>query len=111
MKLYPGEDVVHQAPAGIDPDLWTDEGELTELREIPVGDVVLRETCTGPANPNVMATPDADIPMISDSPEDREMREGIHKRIQERYTMRTGREHSKRKRGWMYLRDGTMSKI
>ena len=41
LKLYRGEDVVHQAPADIDPDLWTDEGELTELPEIPVGDVVL----------------------------------------------------------------------
>ena len=29
-----------------------------------------------------MATPDADIPMILDSPEEMEMREGIHERIQ-----------------------------
>ena len=36
----------------------------------------------GPVNPEVMATPDADIPMIFGSPEEREMREGIHERIQ-----------------------------
>ena len=44
LKLYLGEDVVHQAPANIDPDLWTDEGELTELLEIPVG----RRGCSTP---------------------------------------------------------------
>ena len=71
-----------QAPTDIDPDLWTDKGELTELPEIPVGDVVLRETCMGPVNSEVMATPDVEIPMIFDSPEEREMREGIHERIQ-----------------------------
>ena len=36
----------------------------------------------GPVKPKVMATPDTDIPMIFDSSEEREMREGIHKRIQ-----------------------------
>ena len=35
-----------------------------------------------PVNPEVIATPDAVIPMIFDSPEEREMREGIHERIQ-----------------------------
>ena len=69
LKLYRGEDVVRQAPADIDPDLWTDKGELTELLEIPVGDVVLRETCMGPVNSEVISTPDTEIPMIFDSPE------------------------------------------
>ena len=78
LKLYIQEGVVCQAPADIDPDLWMDERELTELLEIPVGDVVLRETFMGPVNPKGMATSDADIPMIFDSPEEREMREGIH---------------------------------
>ena len=41
LKLYCGEDVVRQAPSDIDPDLWTDKGKLTELPEIPVGNVVL----------------------------------------------------------------------
>ena len=81
-KLYCREDVVRQAPADIDPDLWTDKGKLTELPEIPVGDVVLRETCLGPDNSEVMDNPEADVPMILDSPEEMEMREGIHERIQ-----------------------------
>ena len=71
-----------QELANVDPDLWMDEGELTELPEIPVGDVVLRETCMDPVIPEVIATPDVDIPMIFDSPKEREMREGIHERIQ-----------------------------
>ena len=33
-------------------------------------------------NPEVLVAPDVDIPMICDSPEEREMREGIHERIQ-----------------------------
>ena len=73
---------MRQAPADIDPDLWTDEGEFTELPEIPLGDVVLQETCMGPVNSEVMSTPDPEIPMIFDSPEEMEMREGIHESIQ-----------------------------
>ena len=38
--------------------------------------------CLSPVNSKVMNTPDADVPMIMDSPEEMEMREGIHKRIQ-----------------------------
>ena len=38
LKLYRGEDIVSQEPADLDPDRWTDEGELTELPEIPVVD-------------------------------------------------------------------------
>ena len=82
LKLYRGEDVVHQEPAYVDPDLWVDEGELTELLEIPVRDVVFRETYMDPVNPEVLVAPDVEIPMIFDSPEEREMREGIHERIQ-----------------------------
>ena len=43
---------------------------------------MLREPCLGPVNPGVINTPDADVPMILDSPEKIEMREGIHERIQ-----------------------------
>ena len=81
-KLYCGEDVVHQEPADVDPDLWMVEGELRELPEIPVEDEVLRETCMDPVNPEVLATPDVNIPMIFNSPEEREMREEIHERTQ-----------------------------
>ena len=100
-----------QELANVDPDLWMDEGELTELPEIPVGDVVLRETCMDPVIPEVIATPDVDIPMIFDSLEEREMRARIHERIQADICHRTGRESFKLKRGWMLLRDGTMLKI
>ena len=36
----------------------------------------------GPGNSEVMSTPDPEIPMIFDSLEEMEMREGIHERIQ-----------------------------
>ena len=35
LKLYQGEDVICQNPEDIDPERWLDEGELTELSEIP----------------------------------------------------------------------------
>ena len=35
LKLYRGEDVVRQNPDDVDPDKYTEEGELTELLEIP----------------------------------------------------------------------------
>ena len=35
LKLYCGEDVVRQNPKDIDPDRYTDDGELTELPEMP----------------------------------------------------------------------------
>ena len=35
LKLYRREDVVRQEPEDIDPDRWLDEGELTELPELP----------------------------------------------------------------------------
>ena len=48
LKLYLGEDVVCQEPADIDPDLWVDEGELTELPEIPVREIAPREKYMDP---------------------------------------------------------------
>ena len=36
LKLYRGEDVVRQEPEDVYPDGWVDEGELTELPEIPM---------------------------------------------------------------------------
>ena len=35
LKLYWGEDLISQNPKDIDPDQWLDEGELTELLEVP----------------------------------------------------------------------------
>ena len=36
LKLYRGKEVVCQNLEDIDPDRWLDEGELTELPEIPI---------------------------------------------------------------------------
>ena len=36
LKLYRGEDVVRQNPEDLDPDGYVDDGELTELLEIPL---------------------------------------------------------------------------
>ena len=58
LKLYHGEDVIRQAPAEIDPDLWIDEEELTELPEVPVEDRVVGEPYLGPDNPEVIDIPD-----------------------------------------------------
>ena len=71
---------MHQEPAEVDPDRWTDEGELTELPEIPVGDGdrVLREMGMDPVNPEITAVPDLEIPMFFDGPKEMAMREGIH---------------------------------
>ena len=35
LKLYGGEDVIQQNLEDLDPDQWLDEGESTELPEIP----------------------------------------------------------------------------
>ena len=82
LKLYRREDVVRQEPSYVDPDLWVVKGELTELPERPVREIILRETYMDPVNPEVLVAPDVDVPMIFDSSEEREMREGIHERIQ-----------------------------
>ena len=38
LKLYRGEDVVRQEPDDVDPDRWIDEGELTELPKVSLGE-------------------------------------------------------------------------
>ena len=85
LKLFRGEDVVRQEPADIDPDRWVDEGELTELLEISVGDRerVFRETSADPVSLKMTTEPDLEIPRILDDPEEMAVREGIHERIQE----------------------------
>ena len=46
------------------------------------GDRVLWEMCMDPVNPEIIAVPDLEVPMIFYGPEEMAMREGIHKRIQ-----------------------------
>ena len=84
LKLFPGEDIVQQEPADVDPDRWIDEGELTELPEISNGDGerVYMERRLDPVNPEIYAEPDLEIPMILDDPDEMAVREGIHERIQ-----------------------------
>ena len=38
LKLYCGEDVIHQDPEDIDPDQWLEKGKLTKLPEAPLGE-------------------------------------------------------------------------
>ena len=83
LKLYRGEDVVRQNPDDIDPDQYADDGDLTELPEMPRVEpetVQLQDTVRVP------------VPEISseysigedprDTPEAMAEREGIHERIQ-----------------------------
>ena len=95
LKLYRGEDVVQQEPADVDPDGWVEEGELTELPEIPVGerDRLFMETRPDAVNLKVTVELDLEVPMILDNPEKMAVREGIHERIQAEIY------HEDRKRG------------
>ena len=54
------------------------------MKEIPAGDGdrVLGEMCMDPVNPEIIAVPDLEVPMICDGPKEMAMREGIHERIQ-----------------------------
>ena len=47
---------MRQEPADVDPDRWIDEGELTELPEISVGERerVYMETRPDPVNPEII---------------------------------------------------------
>ena len=84
LKLYCGEDVIRQNPEYIDQDRWLDEGELTDVPEIPreEAEVGVREQPTGPKRPELYPEPDQDIPILPEDPEIIAEREGIHKRIQ-----------------------------
>ena len=84
LKLYRGEDVVPQEPDDVDPDGWVEEGELTELPEIPVGerDRLFMETRPDAVNLEVTMEPYLEVPMILDNPKEMAVREGIHERIQ-----------------------------
>ena len=75
---------MRQKPADVDPDRWTDEGELMELPEISVGEreKVFMETRMDPVNLEIITEPDLENPMILVDPEEMVVREGIHSRIQ-----------------------------
>ena len=81
LNLYPGEDVVRQEPPDVDPDRWIDEGELTELPKVSLGERVM-ETRQHPVNPEITAEPVLEILVIPEDPEEMAAREGIYERIQ-----------------------------
>ena len=84
LKLYRGEEVVQQNPEDLDPDGWWDEGELTELPEVPweETEVGAREQPEDPGRHELRPEPDLEIPVIPEDPEEIAVREGIHERIQ-----------------------------
>ena len=64
LKLYHGEDV--------DPDRWLDEGDLTELPEIPIeeAEVGVREQPENQRRPKLYPEPDLDILILPEDPEE-----------------------------------------
>ena len=88
MNLYCGEDVIQQNPENIDAERWLDEGELTELPEIPRQEVeielptVLAGEVTEVERLEVPIYPYLEMPMSTENPEVKATRAGIHERIQ-----------------------------
>ena len=99
LKLYRGEDVVRQNPDDVDPDHYADEGDLTELPEIPLVGPERRYSHADlrvpvPEIPQEHSQADLRVPVPEipqehekevdspDTPEDIAEREGIHERIQ-----------------------------
>ena len=80
LKLYWGEDVVPQNPEDIDPDWWLDEGELTELSEVPreETEVGTREQPEDQGRHELHPEPTLEIPMITEDSEEIAEREGVH---------------------------------
>ena len=83
-SMYRGADLVRQKPEDVDPDRWLDEGDLTELPELPIEEVEvgIREQPEDQSRPELYHEPDLDIPILPKDPEVIAEREGIHKRIQ-----------------------------
>ena len=77
------EDVVRQNPDDVDPDKYTEEGELTELPEIPWREPerVYLETGLEVHVPETHLERETEMD-LQDTPEDIAGREGIHERIQ-----------------------------
>ena len=84
LKLYQRKDVVRQNPEDVNPDRWLDEGELTELPEVPREEtgVGARKQPENQGRPELHPEPDLDIPLITEDPEVIAEREGVHERIQ-----------------------------
>ena len=77
LKLYWGEDVMRQNPEDLDPDWYVDDGELTELPEIPLVEL---ERVHKTVNPDI--TPEVDPELSLQVPLEMEDIDGIHERIQ-----------------------------
>ena len=79
LKLYPGGEVIPRNHKDIDPDHWLEEGELTELPEIPRSEAVERPTAAPRAK-----VPDVEMHALPESPEEVETRytssEQVHRR-------------------------------
>ena len=84
LKLYSGEDVIFQNPEDVDPDRWLDEGELTELLEMPTeeAEVGFREQPEDQRRQELYPELDLDIPILPKNPEVIAERNGIHERLQ-----------------------------
>ena len=73
---------VRQNPEDIDPDRYTDDGELTELPEIPLVELerVYMEPVAKTVSPEI--TPEVNPELVLQVPEEMEDIDGIHERIQ-----------------------------
>ena len=82
VKLYHGEDVVRQNPEDVYPDRYADDGEFTELPEIPLGELerVYMEPVIEAVNPEIPIEVDPEL--VLQVQEDTVDMEGIHERIQ-----------------------------
>ena len=81
LKLYCGEDLIRQNPGDVDRDQWLDEGELTELPEIPIEEVEVgvRKQPEDQRGPKLYPEPELDIQILLEDPEVIAKREGIHR--------------------------------
>ena len=75
------EDVVRQNPEDLDPDRYIDDGELTELPEIPLVELerVHMEPVAKTVNPEITLEVDQELGL--QVPEEMEDMDGIHERI------------------------------
>ena len=84
LKLYRKKDVIRQDPEDIDPHLWLDKGELTELPETPLGEAERRsrEPSVNRRDLEIPPEPELEIQVTPEDIEEVAVREGVHKRIQ-----------------------------
>ena len=79
LKLYLGEDVVRQKPDDVDPDQYAEDGELSELLEVPWKEPerVYLETGSMACVPEPPIEHEIGMDLV-DTPEGVAEREGIH---------------------------------